>query len=86
MITRPSSHHPVALHAAAFATQGWSLSLPHSSSVSSRPKTNVALQSVLISTCFEAMTGAAITVQALNTDRMMGAAADRGLIAGVQRP
>jgi hypothetical protein len=34
----------------------------------------------------EAMTGAAITVQALNTDRMMGAATDRGLIAGVQRP
>jgi hypothetical protein len=54
--------------------------------VSSRCKTNMARRSVLVSACFEAMTGAAIVVQRLNADRIMVAAADRGLTAGIQRP
>jgi hypothetical protein len=46
----------------------------------------MARQLVLAFARSEAMTGATIAVQALNPDRVSVAAADRGLIAGVQRP
>jgi hypothetical protein len=86
MISRSFSHHSDRACTAASLAQGWSLSLPHPSFVSGRLKTNIATQSILAFACFEAIIGAEIAVQALNTDRMMVAAADRGLIAGVQRP
>jgi hypothetical protein len=86
MITRSSSHHSVAPYAAAFAAQGWSPSLPHPSFVSRRLKTNVARQSVLVSRCFDAVTGAAIALQPFNTARVLMANDDRDLIAGIQRP
>jgi hypothetical protein len=86
MIGRSFPHRSDRARAVPFLAQGRSLSPPHPWFVSGRLKTNMATQSVLASACFEAMTEAAIAVQALNTDRMVAAVADRGLIAGVQRP
>lgn len=50
------------------------------------PQTNMTTPWVLAFACFEGMSRAAITARSLNTDRMAVAAADRSLIAGVQRP
>jgi hypothetical protein len=86
MITRAFSHYADRACTAASLARGRSLSLPHPSSVSDHPKANMARQLVLAFARSEAMTGATIAVQALNPDRMSVAAADRGLIAGVQRP
>jgi hypothetical protein len=62
------------------------LSLPYPSSISDHLKANMATPSVSVFACFDAMIASAIAAQGLNTDRMAMAAADRGLIAGVQRP
>jgi hypothetical protein len=87
MITRSFSHDSDRkTGTAASLAQGQSLSLPHPSSVSSHPKANMATPSVSVFTCFDAMSDPAIAAPGLNTDRMAVAAADRGLIAGVQRP
>ena len=72
MITRSFSHYSDRRANAASLTQGRSLSLPHPSSVSGRPKTNMAPQSVSVFACFDAMTEPAIAVQGLNTDRTGG--------------
>jgi hypothetical protein len=62
------------------------LSVPHPSSVSGHPKTNIATPSVSVFACFDAMIEPALAAQGLNTDRMVVAAVDRGLTADVQRP
>jgi hypothetical protein len=46
----------------------------------------MARQSVSLSMCFGAVTGAAIAVQQLDAERTMAVAADRGFSAAVQRP
>jgi hypothetical protein len=86
MITRSFSHYSDRTVTAASLAPGQSLSLPHPSSVSGHPKANTATPSVSVFACFDAMIEAAIAAQGLNTDRMAVAGADRGPIAGVQRP
>jgi len=86
MITRSFSHYSDRTDTAASLAQGRSLSLPHPSAVSDHPKPNMATPSASVFACFDAMIDPAIPAQGLNTDRMAVAAADRGLIAGVQRP
>jgi hypothetical protein len=86
MITRPFSHYSDRTGTAAFLAQGWSLSLPHPSSVSDHPKANMATPSVSVFACFDAVIDPEIAAPGLNIDRMAVAAIDRGLIAGVQRP
>jgi hypothetical protein len=86
MITRSFSHYSDRTGTAASLAQGRSLSLPHPSSVSGHPKANMATPSVSVFACFDAMIEPALAAQGLNTDRMVVAAADRGLTAGVQRP
>jgi hypothetical protein len=46
----------------------------------------MATSSVSVFACFDTMIEPAIAPQGLNIDRMAVATADRGLIAGVQRP
>jgi hypothetical protein len=86
MTIRSSSDHAVTSCAATSAAQGRSQSLPHPSSVGRRLKPNMARQSVSLSMCFGAVTGAAIAVQQLDAERTMAVAADRGFSAAVQRP
>jgi hypothetical protein len=86
MITRSFSHYSDRTGTAASLAQGRSLSLPHPLFVSAHPKANMATQLVSIFACFDAMIESAIAAQGLNAHRMAVAAADRGLIAGVQRP
>lgn len=86
MITRSSSHYSDRTGITASLAQGRSLSLPHPSSVSGQPEANMATPSVSEFAGFDAMIEPAIAAQGLITDRMAVAAADRGLIAGVQRP
>jgi hypothetical protein len=86
MITRLLSHCYDRTGTAASLARGRSLSLPHPSSMSDHPKANIATPSASVFACFNAMIDPAIAAQGINTDRMAVAAADRGLIAGVQRP
>jgi hypothetical protein len=46
----------------------------------------MATPSISVFACFDAMIQPAIAAQGLHTDCMAVAAADRGIIAGVQRP
>jgi hypothetical protein len=86
MITRSVFQYSNRAGTAASLAQGWSLSLPHPSFVTGHPKANMATRSGSVFACFHAMTEAAITAQGLDIDRMAVAVADRGCIAGVQRP
>jgi len=86
MISQLFSHYCDRTGTAAFLAQGRSLSAPHPSSVSGHPKANMATPSASVFACFDAMIEPAIAAQGLNTNRTAVAAADRGLIAGVQRP
>jgi hypothetical protein len=85
MITRSFSHYTNRVRSSIGCPRG-SLSPPHLSFVSRRRETNIAPQPASAFACFKVVTEAAIAVQGLNTDRMMVAAADRGLTAGIQRP
>jgi hypothetical protein len=86
MITRSFSHYSDRTAIAAFLAQRRSLSLPHPSTVRGNPNANMATPSVSVFACFDAMIEPAIAAQGPNIDRMAVAAADRDLIAGVQRP
>jgi hypothetical protein len=86
MTIRSFSHYFDRTGTAASLAQGPSLSLPHPLSVSDRPKANMATPSVSVFACFDAIIEPAIVAQGLNINRVAVAAADRGLIAGVQRP
>ena len=82
MITRAVSHYSDRTGTAASLARGRSLSLPHPSSVSGHPKANMAMPSLSVFACFDAIIEPAIAAQGLNTDPMAVAPADRGLIAG----
>jgi hypothetical protein len=86
MITRSFCHYFDRTGIAASLARGRSLPLPHPLSVSGQHKANMAAPSISVFASFEAMIEPTIAAQGLNTDRMAVATADRGLIAGVQRP
>jgi hypothetical protein len=86
MITRSFSHYSDRTGTAASLAQGRSFSLPLPSSVSGHPNANMATPSVSVFECFDATIEPVVAAQGLNTDRMAVATADRGFIAGVQRP
>ncbi len=86
MITQSFCHYFDRTGIAASLARGRSLPRLHPLSVSGQPKANMATPSISIFACLEAMIEPAIAAKGLNTDRMAVATADRGLIAGVQRP
>ena len=86
MITRSFTHYCNRTATAVSRTQGWSVSSPHPLSVADHPNANVATPPVSVFACFDTTIKPAIATQGLNTDRVVVAAADRSVIAGVQRP